>query len=76
MIHVSKDGLFIIAIYVDDIPLAAKSEKRIDKLSVILQSIFNSKTWQNSITSLELMSSKILRLEKSGLDNQDTPRLC
>ena len=71
-----KDGLFIIAIYVDDILLAAKSEKRIAQVKCDLAKRFQLKDMENSITSLELMSSKILRLEKSGLDNQDTPRLC
>ena len=58
-LYLQEDGLFIIAICVDNILLAAKKR------------IFDSKTWENSITFLGFMSSKILRLEESGLDNTE-----
>ena len=49
------DDLFILAVYVDNILLAAKSQQKIDKLRPISESDFMSKIWVNFTTFLEFV---------------------
>ena len=48
-----SDGLFILAVYVDDILLAGKSQHKFHKLRPILESDLNSRIWVSSTISLE-----------------------
>ena len=54
----TMDDLFILAVYVDNILLAAKSQQKIDKLRPISESDFVSNIWVNFTIFLEFCEAE------------------